>query len=164
MINRNRDTAFAKKVEEDVAWFIGYNLGRTAINMPDEYSPFDFILSKQVSGLHVATGIAEFRHRPSTLIDDYDTFTINKIKIDKLRDWGREMKIPAFLMVLWKDTGVMWCKVRKDYEVVEQKRKVQERENDRAEQLYEIPISNFKLLMEYTPRLGTRPVLLTTIK
>ena len=164
MINRNRDTAAAKKIEEDVAWFIGYNLGRTAINMPDEYSPFDFILSKQVSGLHVATGIAEFRHRPSTLIDDYDTFTINKIKIDKLRDWGREMKIPAFLMVLWKDTGVMWCKVRKDYEVVEQKRKVQERENDRAEQLYEIPISNFKLLMEYTPRLGTRPILLTTIK
>tara|TARA_R110000772_G_C13229911_1_gene432637 strand:+ start:554 stop:1012 length:459 start_codon:yes stop_codon:yes gene_type:complete len=152
MINSNRDTAVAKKIEEDVAWFIGYNLGRTVINMPDEYSPFDFILSKQVNGLHVATAIAEFRHRPTTLISDFNTFTINKIKIDKLRDWGREMKIPPLLMVLWKDTGVMWCKVRKDYKVIEQTRKVQERENDRAEQLYEIPVVNFKLLMEYTVR------------
>lgn len=152
MINNNRDTAAAKKIEEDVAWFIGYNLGRTAINMPDEYSPFDFILSKQVNGLQVATAIAEFRHRPSTSISDFDTFTINKVKIDKLRAWGKQMKIPPLLMVLWKDTGVMWCKVREGYDVVEQTRKVQERENDKAEQLYQIPVSNFSLLMEYTAR------------
>jgi hypothetical protein len=150
MTNPNRDFGTSKSVEEDVAWFIGFNLGRTAINMPDEMSPFDYILSKRVNGLEVATAIAEFRHRPSTLMGDYQTLTINKSKIDKLRAWGHEMKIPPILLVLWQDTGVMWCKVRGGYKQVEQRRNEEERTADRPEILYEIPTSSFKLLMEYT--------------
>jgi len=150
MINNNRDFDAAKKIEQDVSYCISSYFNLTAINMRDEYSPFDFIFSEQINNLQVVAAIVEFRHRPTTSIGRYDALTISKIKIDKLIKWGNYMKIPPVLIVLWKDTGLMWCKLREGYNVVEQTRKTKERESDRAEQLYEIPVVKFKLLMEYT--------------
>jgi hypothetical protein len=150
--NPSRDFAHAKSIEEDVAWFIGFNLGRAVINMPDEFSSFDYIFTKTVNGLHVATAVAEFRRR-STPMEKYPTFNINVAKVKAVRDWGEKLKLPPVLLVLWEDTGVMWCKLRREYPVKKnQERKVKDRANDHPEDQYKIPLDSFKLLMEYTVR------------
>jgi len=146
MKNRNRDVKAAKEREENAAWMLEYLTGREVILMPSEYCKFDFLLAKQRNGVRIATSIAEYRSRPNVRIGQYPTLSINKEKIDSMREFAIKTGVEAYLFVEWADTPLMYVNVRwGKWNVTEGFcRTDKERENDRPETVYEIPIEQFR--------------------
>ena len=146
MQNNNRDIATAKSDEDTAAWNLEYLTGRTVISMT-EFCDFDWLIAKSVKGNRVATAIAEYRKRDNPK-HQYPTIVFNKAKLDNYLVMTEALKIPDVIFVVqWNDrVELEWARMRDlaEYEVTTMTRAIEERCNDRAQAVYNVPVTDFK--------------------
>ena len=144
MINKNRNTDEAKSIEVSVANQIELKRGVDVVLMP-EYAKFDYIFIKNKA----ATAIAEFRHRPTTSINQYNDICLDVAKVESILVAARSMDLRAFFLVKWADSQIMIADISKHQRQGVISRRINERANDREQAAYFYNTSQFKKLIDY---------------
>jgi len=114
MENNNRDFTRAKFDEENAAWHIEFLTGRRVSMMP-EMCRFDFLLSRVENGLATAYALAEYRGRPTTNINEYDTLVMDVAKINTILGLAEAMNLDrVYIIGQWADTEPMYTQVTRE--------------------------------------------------